>query len=271
MGETAPPIPSFIAGAIDEIQRLTNFGRMVDLGFLLGANFPTLTSLFRRAVPDAPETSEGIATLISLGEELHEYAKEQSDAGMPYLRALLTIRYVTIMETVVQDAVTISLETVPSVLNQDEVRKIKGPVAELIAASAAERAEFFANALAQEVKAPLQTGIKRFEALLNAVGLGGPVDSAASRTVHELLQVRNVLVHRNGRADARFSKACPWLNIHPGEDLVVTSAMGERYRSVTLYYLIEIIKRWLHRAGWRDEISALAHLSSQALEKVQRQ
>ena len=136
MGESTPPIPSFIAGAIDEIQRLTKFGRMVDLGFLLGSNFPTLTLLFQRAVADAPTASEGITTLISLGEELHEYAKEQSDAGMPYLRALLTIRYVTIMETVVQDAVVISLETVPSVLNQEEVRKIKGPVAELLAATA---------------------------------------------------------------------------------------------------------------------------------------
>ncbi len=262
-------VPPFIADAIEEIQHLTKFGRMVDLGFTLGAQLPALMKLFHSASGKSPEAKAGLETFAALSDELNDYAKEQCAAGMPYLRALLTIRYVTIIETVVQDAVLVSIETVPEVMKREEMKRVKGPIAALLAAPPAERAEFFAGALAQESKASLQTGANRFEAILETVGLNGAVDDFARRVIHELLQVRNVLVHRNGRADARVCGACPWLDLKPGDKVVVTAEMSEAYRSAALYYLIELIRRWFHRAGAGARLVALDNVATQALAKLQ--
>lgn len=156
----------------------------------------------------------------------------------------------------------------PDVLRRDEVRRIKGPIAELLSASPVERAEFLANALAQEVKAPLQKGVGRFEALLQAVGLGGKVDRTVRDVLFELLSVRNVLVHRNGRVDARFLENCPWLGHRLGDNLRITAAMSERYRPATIYYLIEILIRWLKRDSSMTDISSLETVRENALKKV---
>jgi len=261
-------VPVFLWNAVEEIQRLTKFGRMVDLGFLLGANLSALESAFRSCVEDTPEARNGLELFTSLGEELQSYAKEQSDAGMPYLRALLTIRLVIVTETVIQDAVLTSLESVPGVLEREEVRRIKGPVAELLAASPAERAEFFAMALARDGKDHSQSGIGKYERLLQAVGLGGAIDDTVQRALFELVQVRNALVHAGGKADAKFCKSCPSFKLVPGSAISITSEMSQRYRVATISFLFELMQRWAARRSQSADLTILRTLSEQAIAKI---
>jgi hypothetical protein len=263
-------VPDFIMEAVAEIDELSRFGRMVDLGFLLGASLSTILGLFRDRLTGIAAADDAIEGLRPLVEELEPYAAAESAKRMPYLRSLLLIRYVTIVETVVHDAVVESLQSVPEGMSRKELLRIRGPIVELLAASPAERAEFLATALGQEVKAPLQSGVAKFEVLLEAVGLGGTVDSEARKLLFELLNVRNVLVHKRGRVDARFLESCPWFTHRVGDSLQITTEMSERYRSAAIYYLIEILERWLKRGATDGDLSPVELLKMNALQKLRQ-
>lgn len=263
-----PKVPSFVNDAIQEIDRLTKFGRMVDLGFTLGKDLSTITNLFQHRLKGDHGANEGLETLRSLGAELAPYAAAELANDLAYLKSVLTIQYVTILETVVQDAVLFSLEHAPSVQNRDAIKRIEGPIVELLAASPSERAEFLAAALAHNMKASLKPGVGKFEALLDAVGLGGAIDEPVRRVLLELTAVRNVLVHRRRRADRRFCEGCPWLKFKPGDEVKVSTAMATRYRSATLYYLIEIILRWSRRDAVVIDTQRFETMKKAVIEKL---
>jgi hypothetical protein len=264
------PIPRFFADGVDEIKRLVQFGRMTSLGYRLGSQLTALSAVVGKALKEVPEAAKMIPLLKGHAEELQHYAAAESDADMPYLSELLTIRIAVIIETVVQDAVMLSLEHQSAVLQREEVKKIKGPVVELLAASPSERAEFLAAALAQEVRAPLQAGVGKYEAILHAVGLGGSVDPSVRDVVYELNQVRNVLVHRAGRADARFCESCPWLNLQTGQAVKVSTEMIERYRAAVVWYLIELMDRWAKRDDIDADLSRFREMRTMAAARLQQ-
>lgn len=267
--EVTPPIfPSFIMDAVAEVDRLMRFGRMVDLGFMLGSSLSTILDLYEKRLSGDAVAAEAIEGLRPLAAELQPYAAVESKNRLPYLKSLTTIRLVAIMEVVVQDAVVLSLESVSKVLDRDEVRRIKGPVIELASASPYERAEFIANALALEMKTPMRSGVGKFEALLKPVGLDGAVDDLARTALFELLNVRNVLAHRGGRVDVRFTRNCPWLTQTVGTELRITPEMTERYKNAVVYYLIELLIRWLRRDGNITDIASFEELRENALQKL---
>jgi uncharacterized protein YutE (UPF0331/DUF86 family) len=47
-------------------------------------------------------------------------------------------------------------------------------------------------------------GCGRFESLLDTIGLGGSVEETVKRLFLELSQVRNIVVHKAGKADKRI-------------------------------------------------------------------
>ena len=59
----------------------------------------------------------------------------------------------------------------------------------------------------------------------------------------ELNQVRNVLVHRGGKADRRFNDACPWLGKAVGDPVTITHAAFVKYFESVSSYTVELIAR----------------------------
>jgi len=73
--------------------------------------------------------------------------------------------------------------------------------------------------------------------------LGGSVDPEVRASLVELWAVRNVLVHRRGRTDARFKESCPWLAASPRDEICVSMKMFTRYMAASMAYASEVMKR----------------------------
>ena len=106
-----------------------------------------------------------------------------------------------------------------------------------------EQAEHLAKLLKEELRANHQIGIGRFEALLNAVDLGGRIHETVRRTFVELSEIRHVLVHRRGKADAKLLERCPWLPVELGQTVNVGEPELHLYQQVSMWYVVEIERR----------------------------
>jgi hypothetical protein len=97
--------------------------------------------------------------------------------------------------------------------------------------------------LERELGTSLKQGVNRFEALLALFGLSGPIDDGTKKALFELSNVRHVIVHRRGVADKRFSDACPWMGLRPGDEVKVTSRQYERYLLAAVKYSVILRER----------------------------
>lgn len=247
--DDVPPevAPRAIQNSLDEVRDLRIFVNTAKLGTLLTASHSTFRELFARVQLDIAsifpnETAE-------TWDELEEHARGEVEDDVPYIHGFATIRLASILETMVSDVCLQLLMDDASVLAGEQIRKLRGPIADFLRASEFERGEYLLELLSQETKAKLRPGAGRFEPLLQAVGLGGEVTPDGARLLVELTEVRNVLVHRRGLADKRLVDRCPWLNLQAGEATKVTGWMFARYMSAAKYYTIEIWYRWAVKHG----------------------
>ncbi|HXV79024.1 MAG TPA: hypothetical protein VEG60_04020 [Candidatus Binatia bacterium] len=97
--------------------------------------------------------------------------------------------------------------------------------------------------MTDQVKARFKLGIGRFEAVLNQIGLGGPVDADVQRTILELSQIRHVIIHRLGKADEKLAITCPWLNLRPGQRVRITQKQFRQFYLAFFWYMLELDRR----------------------------
>ena len=88
-------------------------------------------------------------------------------------------------------------------------------------------------------------GIERFEKLLKPFKLNGEINSAVKKSINELAQTRNNLIHKAGIVDKWFMKQCPWLyeKYKIGDKLIVNHSELENWMDVTLGYCADIEQR----------------------------
>jgi len=199
---------------------------------------------------------------------LASFAELQQSNGNPYLYGLSSIRLWTLLEALIDELVVEAMKD-PALCDKASLSKLKGPLIEFKSASPDEQAEFLADTLKQAVDAPLKLGIGRFEDILDPVRLGGSVDENVKRTLFELSQVRNCVVHKSGIADRRLIDACPWLNAERGKELRVTDAMFHRYMMAVYWYLFELRGRVDERNGEQRDAELVKGLAQVLMELTQ--
>ncbi len=91
-----------------------------------------------------------------------------------------------------------------------------------------ERARYLLAGVEQQ-KAARSYGVDRFEHLLEAFDLSGPVEEEIKKHMYAFHHIRNVLVHRGGKADRRLVEKCPWLNLFVGDQVFVTRQSYNMY------------------------------------------
>lgn len=185
--------------------------------------------------------------LLRDAERMKSFSQEQESTGFPYLFSLATVKLWSILETMADDIAVHCIGDLEKCTNIDLLKKLKGPLIELLDASSYERNEYLASELKLAVKANLKPGIKRFEAIFEPLGMSGKVDSDVSLTFLELCQVRNVLVHRSGIADKRLVERCAWLPIEIGNVINVTYEDYMAYLTAANWYMLEVDKRYCQR------------------------
>lgn len=184
---------------------------------------------------------------VEVAGKLAELAGRMIDTGFSLLHEQALISLWGTLEAFVEDLLACWLLREPSAREAEPVRSVRVSITEFELMDQEQRCLYIIKALEQETSAIYRKGIGRFETLLDVFGLGGPVSATVRRDVHELQQVRNVLVHRRGIADRQLLEACPWMDVAIGDQVVVTSEDLLRYVRALDSYLAELIYRGAHR------------------------
>ena len=132
--------------------------------------------------------------------------------------------------------------------------RLKVKLGEYEALTVEERAFYVVGLFEREVGVPLKSGVGRFESLLELIGLGGPVPEQIKRTMFELSQVRNLLVHQRGIVDRRFLEHCPWFTLSLGDSVIINHQQFAIYEQAVFAYTSELVQRLrIYRGQKRDK------------------
>ncbi len=188
--------------------------------------------------------------------QLAEKAKREVERGFPLLHAYMAVGCWSVLEVAVEDFLVAWLKYDQTELQQEQLAKIKVPLSQFLVLDEEERLRFLIAELQHRVGSTYARGLERFESMLNAFGLGGKLDEKYGRSIFELGEIRNVIVHRGGIVDRKVAEACPWLNLKIGDPVVVTHGMYAKYLEAIDSYLAEMVRRAEKRfskAGAQDE------------------
>ncbi len=197
-------------------------------------------------------SDEKLAKVKEQAIEFEGFARTQKKDGFPFLFSLAVIRLWSILEALVDDLAIDFLSRPDECKDKDLIYSLKGPLLEFAAAPPERQADFLTERLKDVVRAGLQPGVGRFEAVLDPIGLGGGITPHVRRVLFELSQVRNVIVHKAGITDQRFVEACPWLNLKSGAPLKVNAQDFHLYTMSSYYYVVEIRYRIHQFLGYEN-------------------
>ncbi len=189
-------------------------------------------------------------------------AKEERDSGFSYIFGLGAVKLCSLMETAVDDLVMAMLCS-PECRQRPAVTRLKGSLVEFIALDHEEQSRHLADALAFDLKSTFKPGVGRFESLLDAIGLGGPVEDDVRREIMNLLETRNVLVHRSGRADKKFINNCPSLGFKEKDEVRIDRDRFSKYIAACGWYLLEMNRRLRAVTDGTEDVK-----DSQLMERV---
>jgi len=178
--------------------------------------------------------------------EMEKFSAECKDVfrdGLPHLYQMATVSLWAILEASVDDLCASHILQDDRWTNIEALRNMKGPLLEFATAKPDARAEMLIESLKVQVRAPLKVGVGRFEEILDAVGLGGPVDDEIRRLLLELVERRNLLVHRGGVIDRGFKKACPWIDMPLGAEMKISARQYRIFYFALSWYQMELIRR----------------------------
>jgi hypothetical protein len=213
---------------------------------------------FRRASvylgkADPYDTPEKYERAKSYAKTLQEFAANQRQRSYPLLYYIASVRLWSILEATVDDMALERMEHPEKWQNKELVHGIKGPLLDFLHATENERLEFLLDELKLASKSSLRRGVGRFEALLQPLGLGGWVDDNVRRSLFELSQIRNAVVHKESIADKQFCNSCPWFNLKVGEPIPITHDHYEYFAAAVYWYLVELALRIERQFETRNE------------------
>lgn len=201
------------------------------------------------------------------GESLTELPPPNRDAADAYIFGLAVVKLASIMETAIDDLIVNLLCVSPDCRRKDAVAKLKGPLIAFVELDFEEQAKYLLEILALELKSSLMKGAGKFEVLLNAIGFGGPVDDDVRRELMNLIETRNVIIHRAGKADKKFVQNCPSLSYQAGDEVVVICERFSKYRMACSWYILEVDRRLASVPGY-SRMSNSDHLMNQILQNL---
>ena len=199
--------------------------------------------LSKRNNPDLSVSEEALEKANSHAEELEKFANSEASNNHPYLYGSAIVRLWLILETFADDLILQHFLDRKVEADSPLLAGLKVPLTEYIVADDNEKAAIALRELKQSIRTRQLFGVSRIEALVEAVGLSGSLDSDIRKTIFECHQVRNVVVHRGGIADARFIKACPWFGAQVGSPLPFSLNFYGLHVNAIGYYINKITIR----------------------------
>ncbi|TQR85959.1 hypothetical protein D8S82_14365 [Mycobacterium hodleri] len=153
-------------------------------------------------------------------------------------------------EAYVVDAAKAGLRSRPEMLSNPVFNKAKRRAEQLADADEGQRFEHIIDKVLASIHDKLDAGGNgKYESQLALGGLGGTVPSDLASALMEAQQVRNVLAHNGGKADAKLLKQAPSLGFEIGDQVVITKQMLGKYLLALNTYTTIIVNRYRVQRG----------------------
>ncbi|MFD2163676.1 hypothetical protein ACFSJU_14800 [Paradesertivirga mongoliensis] len=223
---------------LDDVNKLQNMATVVVVGLGLNQKFPGLV-----------EALKGINIDHNQGEDFEEIinrhaklAEEEEDQGYPFLYSQASIMLYSNLEACIK-RIVITYFRHNNLTEIKEVSNLKITVAEYYNLDDDDRYDYLFQQYEKSITIGIQYGVTRFESLLKPIGLSGPMTEEVSKTIFELSQIRNVLLHRGSIADRHFIKSCPWVAYNLGDSIKVDRDQYNRFTEAVGEYFVLLVER----------------------------
>ena len=212
-----------------------------------------ITHMSTRGIAMLPRTVEALEqfqetmgiekTDFSDAQAAIELAESEIANDFPLIHANGAIFLWSLLEALVRTLIVELLRNEPNAWQVKEVQQLKIRLGDYEPMSEDERYFYVAESLEKELGSSLRGGCTRFEALLKPFNLSETVPEELGRTIWELSQVRNSIIHRGGFADNRLIQACPWLNLNHGDEIKISHKTFGRYLHAAAEYMLLLMHR----------------------------
>jgi hypothetical protein len=201
--------------------------------------------------PDFSEDSlsDNVKMEIKISEHRAALAQREVDSEFTIIHSQGVLSLWSALEDVIRDLLARWLLNLPEKRLESPWCDLKVKLGEYERLDEEQKAYFLVAAIEQSTASALKRGVNRFETMLDTIQLSGPIDDNVKVTIHEMQQVRNVVAHRRGVADARFCAACPQFGLSIGQKLRVGHKQWHQYTDAIGAYILEIIYRTGEKFG----------------------
>lgn len=170
-------------------------------------------------------------------------ATSESDNDYPLLHAQAVISLWSALEASIRSLFATLMKEHDPARDIPALRKVKVHLATYEALEELERYLYVLDLLEEAMGTRRKPGANRFDELFVEFGMPGATQPAVVQCLLELYHVRNVLVHRHGRADRRFLKDCPWVGLTEGTELLISHRLYHHYTAGVDAYMSDLSNR----------------------------
>lgn len=233
---------------IDELFKLDRFAEVGFRGLEWAAEASSWVEVAKRSAavlggPDPFPTERAFTDILERADKLEQFAKAQMEEGFPYLFDVLIVRLKSILDSMVDDIAVYCINELEVCKSSPALGNLEGPLLPFLELEPEERASLLLEKLKVKVNVSKKLGVGPYEAVFDQLGVGGPVHDGARRAILELIEVRNVVVHRDGRIDRRLKKSCPWITQSIDSKLLLRWIDYRLYYLGVSWYLLELSRR----------------------------
>jgi hypothetical protein len=189
------------------------------------------------------EVTEHMQIDLRTANEDAEFTNKEIKRGYPLLHAFTIVGYWSALEWGVDDMLVGIMCNEPAVLEANSFGKIRLPLSRYEQLDKEERMRFLLSELQRNEASGLARGVNTFENLLEVFGLNGAVDVPTKEGLWKLNNFRNVIVHRNSRADRRLLENCPSLNVSIGDPILIDHKTYGSLTESALNYILILMRR----------------------------
>jgi len=136
-----------------------------------------------------------------------------------------------------------------SIHDLKEFCAVKISLAEYMKLEENEKYDYLFQQYEKSISNGIQYGVTRFETLLAPIQFSGIVEKGITKTIFELAQIRNNILHRNGIVDHYLKKSCPWLNLKTNDKIKVTQKDFVLFSKAIQGYLVTMLIRIGEKKG----------------------
>jgi len=234
-------------GFIDRLERLSDVLHMS----IAGINYiQKRHGLLKELLSIDGEIKEATSKdKLAKAKREEELAKKEVETDFPILHEQSVIAMWSMLESLVYLLAAKCLANELAIWKTDSISKLQVRIGDYESLDHFEKCMWIVGLLDQSTSAPNKSGITRFEKLLQVFNLDGSFNDEHNKALYELHHIRNVLIHRGGLVDNKLLKACPWIKLKPGQQLLISHSMWIKYQKAVGKYCIELAKRTNRKFG----------------------